>query len=122
MAEGENLRLSEYYDSIGADIDTLSELNRELSLGGASLEKLIEASTERKRAMLTEAESSTREHNLSRSQIEGSRKENPNDIRKWSGELVCFYEGGDFSVGAIKPGKEAAIDYKMGHYKITPVS
>lgn len=117
MAEGENLRLSEYYDSIGADIDTLSELNRELSLGGVSLEKLIEASTERKRAMLTEAESSTREHNLSRSQIEGSRKENPNDIRKWSGELVCFYEGSDFSVGAIKPGKEAAIDYKMGHYK-----
>ena len=109
--------LSEYYSNIDIDYGTLANMNSELSIGNSSMEQLVESSTEKKRAMLLEAESSTREHSFSRAQIEGSRKANPKDIREWNGELVTFYEDGEFSVGAVKPGKEAAMDYKMTHYK-----
>jgi hypothetical protein len=68
--------------------------------------------------MMTEAENSTIEHNYSQNHIETeSRKSNPFDISIWPGEFTQYYSDNDLIVGAIKPGKEAGIDYKMKHAK-----
>ncbi len=107
--------LRDYYTEMGVDIDSLLRLNSELKISdNATTEQLIQHSTTVKRQMMAEAENSTINHNFKKKFIEkDSRKSDPLDISKWPGEFTHYYTDNDLIVGAIKPGKEAGIDYQM---------
>tara|TARA_B100000029_G_C17474685_1_gene923251 strand:- start:50 stop:1183 length:1134 start_codon:yes stop_codon:yes gene_type:complete len=110
--------LRDYYTEMGIDINTLLQINRELTVGTLALEEMIEKSTEVKRDMLKEAKLSTFEHDWKQNFIEKeARKKTPFDIRKWPGNYVDYYSDGDLVIGAVKPGKEAGVNYKLSHYK-----
>ena len=110
--------LREYYEGIGIDIDTVLELNHELTVSDLTLQELIQKSTEIKREMMEEAEKSTIKHNLTQNFIEKeSRFANPFDITKWPGVFINYYSDSDLIIGAQKPGKEAGADYRLSHYK-----
>lgn len=110
--------LRDYYTEMGIDINTLLQINRELTVGNLTLEEMIAKSTEVKRDMLKEAKLSTFEHDWKKNFIEKeARKRAPHNIRKWPGKCVDYYSDGDLVIGAIKPGKEAGVDYKLTHYK-----
>jgi len=109
--------LRDYYNSVGISDKILKTINNELNIENMSLQRMEEYSTLVKRDMLSEAESSTYNHQYIEDDIHKSRKENPDNIKKWLGKLETYYSEKDIIVGAIKPGKEAAIDYKLNHYK-----
>lgn len=109
--------LREYYNSIGISNEVLESVNKELTIGNIDSKEMINSSTQIKREMMLEAEKTTYKHDFIETKIHKSRRENPDDINKWIGKLEIYYSEGDTIVGAIKPGKEAAIDYKLNHYK-----
>ena len=109
--------LRDYYNSIGISDKILKTINNELNIEDMNLQRMEEYSTLVKRDMLSEAEGSTYNHQYIEADIHKSRKENPDNIKKWLGKLETYYSEKDIIVGAIKPGKEAAIDYKLNHYK-----
>ena len=109
--------LRDYYAEMGVDVDTLLQINHELTVGELTLEDMIAKSTEIKREMMREAMTSTPKHNFSKEHILDSRKEYPSNIRKWPGIFIPYYNESDLVVGVKKPGKEAGIDYKLSHYK-----
>lgn len=91
-----NRQMEEYYEQMGLTINTLKDLNKKLKIPTGSLTKHAK---NRREEALNEA-------------IDWPKgPDQDNRI------FTKLYQIDKFSVGVTKPGKEAAPDYKLKHYK-----
>jgi len=109
--------LREYYGEMGLSEAQIILLNRELGI--PNLSNLTEAVHEKRLQSLNQAKSNTWNHGpqMNDESIRNEVQEHHMDMRQWKRYLNPVYQVKGFTIGAARPGKEAAQDYtNINHY------
>jgi len=110
--------LRDYYLEMGLTENQLFLLNQELRIPKFS--GLTEKVHNKRLHSLNQAKSNNWDHGprMNSKSILNEVQDHNMDIRKWQRHLNPVYHIKGFSIGAARPGKEAALDYaNINHYK-----
>lgn len=109
--------LREYYHKLGISDAQIMQLNQELKVD--TFTGLTKAVHEKRLKSLNQAKSDIWNHGpeMTSQEISDELKTHHLDMTKWNRILSPIYSTQGFNIGAARPGKEAAIDYKnIKHY------
>ena len=109
--------LRDYYLAMGISNNQICALNRELRIPNIS--SLTEAVHEKRLQSLNQAKSNVWNHGpvMSGESIKNEVQEHHMDMSQWQRYRNPVYQVKGFTIGAARPGKEAAHDYgNINHY------
>jgi len=110
--------LREYYAEMGLSESQVLTLNQELSIEG--LAGLTDFVHEKRLRSLNQAKGDAWGHgpDMDGESIASEVQKSHMNMSMWKRTLSPVYKVKGFTIGAVRPGKEAAIDYKnINHYK-----